>query len=488
MNLNIVATGISRYLDDRNDFRVAPPLQFRADTHWERYPPFASTVASTFSWLLAEKLALIHPIDAHHAGVVLFGALAVWATHALALELTGSFVVGVIAAFTLFFFPQFFDHSHNNVKDIPLTALFVTALLYIVRAVRVGRMRDVLTASVVTGIAGATKYNAVFLFPIALLLMVCVKGKTIMNQRSSHVGKGVIFLCISVISLFLAWPWVAIHPADSLRLIYQYVSTVGRNLSVLFDGKTYGAGFDVPWYYAPAMLAVVTPLPALAFCIVGICTSVGFGFAKDAHTRAKALPLLWISVVLVRYLLPSTVVYNGIRHFFEVAPALSVLTAYGIVWVGNWLARRIGRGKRQIIILCLALFVIGHEIYVTVVMHPYQAVYFNEIVGGPKYASERFEFDYWGFSVKELVQWVNTHESNRKKTLTVNWIGFSSKYFPGNSFDLITSGSATDYVIIPHSNNFFSGAQSYWRERGTLLYAVQRMGADIGYLYATGIR
>lgn len=38
-------------------------------------------------------------------------------------------------------------------------------------------------------------------------------------------------------------------------------------------------------------------------------------------------------------------------------------------------------------------------------LHPYQYIYFNEIVGGLKGASGKFEMDYWGATYKEATQW-----------------------------------------------------------------------------------
>jgi hypothetical protein len=119
-------------------------------------------------------------------------------------------------------------------------------------------------------------------------------------------------------------------------------------------------------------------------------------------------------------------------------------------------------------------------------MHPYEAMYFNQLAGGVQKASELFDFDYWGFSTQEMVRYLESHEQDSSKKVFVEWIGFRGSYFPGNTFVLTGGpGSQADYVIIPNSKNYFDGAIAYWKKNGTLIYTPMRQGAIIGYLFRT---
>jgi hypothetical protein len=116
-------------------------------------------------------------------------------------------------------------------------------------------------------------------------------------------------------------------------------------------------------------------------------------------------------------------------------------------------------------------------------LHPYEMLYFNRLTGGIKQASTSYEFDYWGFSAAELVKKVNALPENSGKTVNINWLDFPSWYFPDNHLVLVPSAANPDYVIIPHSENYFAGAKSYLDLHSKRIYTIVREDAEVGYLY-----
>src|ERR1044071_8282194 len=49
-------------------------------------------------------------------------------------------------------------------------------------------------------------------------------------------------------------------------------------------------------------------------------------------------------------------------------------------------------------------------------LHPYQSTYYNELVGGTRGASLRFETDYWLSSYREAAMWLRAHACPNRPT------------------------------------------------------------------------
>ena len=94
--------------------------------------------------------------------------------------------------------------------------------------------------------------------------------------------------------------------------------------------------------------------------------------------------------------------YNGIRHFVFVAPAIAAVGGLA----GAWLIARLGTwtpvagiGAAALIAAGCALPAIGMA-----KLHPYEYAYFNRIEGGVRAADGRYMLDYWGLSLKQASQ------------------------------------------------------------------------------------
>lgn len=77
-------------------------------------------------------------------------------------------------------------------------------------------------------------------------------------------------------------------------------------------------------------------------------------------------------------------------------------------------------------------------------------------------------------------------EKDSKNVVYVERLGLPREYCSTNHLQCTDLGSAkADYVIIPHSVNYFSGEKNYWLSHGTLLHTVIRNNAPVGYLFST---
>ena len=101
---------------------------------------------------------------------------------------------------------------------------------------------------------------------------------------------------------------------------------------------------------------------------------------------------------IVLTVLTRPAMYNGIRHFVFVAPALAVLGGLA----GASIAVRLGRISPPAVAAAALAVLAGLVLPIREMarLHPYEYTHFNIIAGGVRGADDRYMLDYWGLAVK----------------------------------------------------------------------------------------
>jgi hypothetical protein len=125
-----------------------------------------------------------------------------------------------------------------------------------------------------------------------------------------------------------------------------------------------------------------------------------FDRALPAQRRAVLLMLglaATFPIALTIVLRPA--MYNGIRHFVFVAPAIAVVGGLA----GARVIERLADRRRSAAIGAAAVLAAGYTLPAIemVKLHPYEYTYFNRIEGGVRGADGRYMLDYWGLSFKQ---------------------------------------------------------------------------------------
>ena len=91
--------------------------------------------------------------------------------------------------------------------------------------------------------------------------------------------------------------------------------------------------------------------------------------------------------------------YNGIRHFVFVTPAIAVVGGLA----GAWIIARVSAIWRPAGVVVAGAVAVGlfFPIREMVRLHPYQYTHFNLIAGGVPTARHLYMLDYWGLSFKQ---------------------------------------------------------------------------------------
>ncbi len=402
----------------------APIDQIETNHNLKYYGPLADLLGQGSKMIFTDKLNWLNEVAAHHVPLVIFGAILLGAVYGLG-YLAGGTLTAFLSSIFLLLFPRFIGESQGNPKDLPVAALAALAMMLFVWAWSRKKWWQFILAGAVLGAALAVRTNALWV-PLIILVWILISDRDLiknwfktrskafsLKEKFKRWGWAVIAYPFIAFGTMLAfWPWL--WPAP-LNRFWEAVVSVGSydwTGLVKYAGKILPAP-DLPWHYAPVMLFWVTPALILALAVIGSVIAVRQSIQKT--NRVMILFPVWLTVVLGSIILLRISVYDGIRHFFLVVPALAVLAGGGGAFVYHWLAKKYspGAGRRlALIVWSVILFIGGGSIfYKMILIHPYQLYYFNELIGGMGGAYPDYEVGYWGIEMKGGAEWLNQNVS-----------------------------------------------------------------------------
>lgn len=435
------------------------------------YGPFISIIPFVSYELLYAKTRLL-PLDiAYNLPIVVAGSIGPALLFLFLSQALRDRKKALIASVFLFFLPRYFGDLHNNMKDIPMAVVFCLNVWLLWRLMTYRRVRDLLVASLGFAIAFSTKVNSLFI-PIllgAFLIVVNLRAYGIRLLKHpfesiSQIGRKyrmvLLYFILAPTLAYLLWWFFWGDAIGELKLMFTETFLVGtNNIEVLFAGKWYCSGANVPWFYPYGYLAITTPLPILIFFLMGTVIAIQQFLRKKDTT--SILLVLWFFVPLTRYLSPKIGVIDGIRHFQEVVFPIVALAAIGFEKTISFLTSSIGKHlhplwKNRIMLLVL-LPITASLTWNIISYHPYQIAYYNELVGGIRGALGRFDLDYWGSSQKQAAVWLNTHAEKNASVVAIMAPDVFGLYLRD---DLLlnlnkTSYGQSRYTVVLNRQSFF---------------------------------
>ncbi len=378
--------------------------------------------------LLAALLRRISPWDEFRTNHVLcifvaqLGLLGTWKLG----RLLGGPIAGLLSLLLLVLTPVYYGHQFNNPKDIPFAAGYVWGLYAIARLVTrsevpaaplpfwrglAARWRQGCALALVLGL-GMSVRNAGAILIAYLLALLALRALDAWRLRQTPLLRELAQLALlSVASsaagwcvMLLFWPGALQspleRPAEAFEKLSRYTT---YDSPTLLRGEHISSN-RVPWDYLPSYFAVQLP-EWLIVCWLGSVLAL---LLHTGHGLWRRRPIAWGAWLLVAaVLLPpayaivkGSTLYNGLRHFLFLIPAISVLAALGSGTLLRWLLLYRPRWAAPFVALVL-LFVVdqAHALWR---LHPHQHVFFNRASGGLQAAAERYETEYYGSVYQEL--------------------------------------------------------------------------------------
>ncbi|MFA6512100.1 MAG: glycosyltransferase family 39 protein [Patescibacteria group bacterium] len=357
--------------------------------------------------------------------------------------------------------PTLLAHGHYVTTDVPFTLFFFLSITYIWWTFHTQSSFAALIAGVMIGLAHITKFSAVLLWPILLVLgsaalLHTQDWRNTLKRFGEIFGFGLIATALFVFFIYgfssqkiITDPLVndfydqpetrmtnfpfgeLIGGKSTLATIiqsfahnvpipaYDYFRGLGNVATHNYNGHTAyllgeqsNAGW---WWYFPVAFAVKTPAGIMVLAGLGMLT----GMIMSARRRNEFTPKKWdrrlrewyrslpLAAILftlapLLYLLISlgSHINLGVRHMLPIMPFILLLTGVPFLMTG----KRFQRAYRAVLWSIVALTVLSIGIAA-----PYFTSYFSEFVGGwpqgPRYLLDS-NYD-WGQDIKRLKKFLN---------------------------------------------------------------------------------
>ncbi len=364
--------------------------------------------------VLALGLGQIIPVDQYelrHLLCALIGIGGIGAAAATARLIAGA-RAGFFAIVALVLCGSWYGAMFNHTKGVPLAAAMAGAMFFLIRATRdlpTPRMRDMVGLGVMTGAALGIKSLSLLLFGYAgLAIVMCVPRPVIGHaaERARFVMTSLLWFMpaamIAYVIMVATWPWAGLAPLNPIRGLLSFGDFHYHIRTVLF-GQFYEMA-DVPRYYIPTYIAIRLPLmtlAAVAMALVLLALPATAGGLRRTRRRELGLIAFAAFFPVVCQVITQGPALDGCRHFLFVFPMLAVLAGVGL----SASITAMGRIHRNAAIVWIA--VLGTCYTFTAgklfALHPYEYLYYNQLVGGLEGASRRFVTDYWVNIMPEAV-------------------------------------------------------------------------------------
>lgn len=309
--------------------------------------------------------------------MVLLGALLLLAVFFATDALVGRAAAWLALALATFD-PNLLFHTRLVTTDLGVTLFFFVAVWQFWRRLETGTISGLILAGVAGGLAMASKYTGVMLWPVLLLVLLAQPraGAAPLARRLLD------WLISGVLGWLILWAifrfdvGMTTHLPVNLPLPapFYWDNLYGTFVNIVDGGDPklfflLGERSLVGWWtYFPVALGVKTPLPTLLLTVAGLASMV-------ASRGVRRQAAFWLPPLTFLALGLTGMLTIGYRHMLPVLPFLFVLAGNAAAWAtAHTGARRTGALAAQV--LAVVWLAVG-----TARIYPHHGAYFNEVAG-----------------------------------------------------------------------------------------------------------
>jgi len=248
------------------------------------------------------------------------------------------------------------------------------------------------------------------------------------------------YALIGLVVMYLTWPYLWAAPVknfiESLNMMSAF-PWLGR---VLYNGVYYSPN-ELPWSYLPVLLTSQFTEPVIVLFWAGLAIAA-YNLLRHRDSELLGIASVWLVIPLVLIIATRRPLYDNFRQILFLVPPIFLLG-------GIALERLFQLVRKAPFILATVSLLILPGIVSSIVLHPYEYIYYNSLVGGVKGAFRRYESDYWMTSFREAAMYLNkTAEPDAR---IVSWIGAP----------LVQIYSRVDLLVEPEQGNTYDLTGGY---------------------------
>ena len=373
----------------------------------------------SFAALIYEKVTShlsLGEFESKHILSALMGALLLIFTGLICLVITDSWLVALLGIIIATFTPRLIGNSLSNPKDIPQATMFAFSILQMLLflkelpAIKIRRLFWVaLSFSLAMAIrSGAIILIAYFLsFTCFYIIILVLLGEISINRGGIIILTALATSVAGYLCTCIFWPWDMLNPVlNPLRSLAVFKNFDVFDAYEIFEGHWLFKN-ELPWYFVPKWLYITMPLTVI-FGVLLFFVQLPRFFQKGGFRLLSYTFILFSAVFPVFYIIIShSNIYNSARHVLFVVPSIIVIATFG--WAE--LFAQIKNGTQQTMVRLAFLCLLYEPIAFIIDNNPVQAMYFSPAIGGETGAFKNYEMDYWGYSLRPAIEWLDKTDS-----------------------------------------------------------------------------
>ncbi|MBA3970647.1 MAG: glycosyltransferase family 39 protein [Bacteroidetes bacterium] len=309
--------------------------------------------------------------------------------------------------------PHIFAHSFYNTKDVVFLSLFTISIYRMIVFFDKQNFSNALLFAFFTGYTIDVRIMGIiipFVFSAIVMISMFTKSKTYIWKYL------LIYFSATCFFIFLFWPVLWDNPLHHFVGAFKEAFFYHWEMDVLYMGEVYSSS-ALPWHYLPFWIFVSKPIIYSLLFIAGcffvlrlFLTSPGSFFRNETSLQVIVL-IFFLPFLMV--VIPKSILFDTGRHLYFLNCGFVLISVYGLDKLWTLKNKRIG------MIVIAGLFLSVFNLIVDMVkIHPYQNLYFNEVLGGDmQKVKDNFELDYWGLASRAALE--NIAKRDRSERILV---------------------------------------------------------------------
>lgn len=227
-----------------------------------------------------------------------------------------------------------------------------------------------------------------------------------------------LFTVSFLLVLYSTWPFLWDNPVNNFITAFKNMSLFRQEVPVLYFGEMIKAP-ELSRMYCLVWFFISTPIIYLSFGLFGIILLIykffktPLMFFRNNINRNNLIYFACFFGPLLAIMIFKSVLYDGWRQLYFIYPSFLLFIIFGLNDIFKTKVK-----KYSIIILFMGFISLG---FFMIKNHPFQYVYFNQLVGTRQenHFRKKFDMDYWGISYKQSLEYILENDTAKLINISV---------------------------------------------------------------------
>lgn len=192
------------------------------------------------------------------------------------------------------------------------------------------------------------------------------------------------------------WPFLWANPISRFVEAFSVMANFPWLGTVRFEGKDVLAS-NLPWNYLPKLMGIQFTLPLVILAIAGTYLIIKEIAREKSGRELNIVILLWFYIPFITWMIIKPNTYDNFRQFLFIVPPLFIFATAAFEAIRQ-------KTTYKMLLPVLAIAAILPGIIEGFLIHPFEYIYYNSLVGWTQNIERHYEADYYATSLCETAK------------------------------------------------------------------------------------